>query len=73
MSLTQPFSIRCIKAAIALIGGREKTAAALGCSVAALSVAISNGKLPPKRCIELERLTNGRFTALELSGEYDDA
>jgi len=73
MSLNQPFSIRCIKAAIALLGGREKTADLLGCSVAALSVAISNGKLPSKRCIELERLTNGRFTALELAGEYDDA
>ena len=48
-------------------GGQSETARALGVSPQAVFQWALDGKIPPKRAIQIERLTAGHFKAVEIS------
>lgn len=62
-----------MKRLIEHFGTQADIALALGVSFGAVSQWVSAGGMPPKRAIQIERLTKGEFKATELVGEdrYD--
>ena len=52
---------------IKYFGGQRGVAGALGVSDAAVSQWVAAGGLPPKRAIEVERLTLGLFRAVDIT------
>lgn len=48
---------------------QSNLAAALGVSVPAVSQWMANGFIPAKRAVHIERLTGGKFKAIDLSSE----
>lgn len=53
-------------------GGKSLLAKALRVNPAAVSQWIDNGYIPPRRAIEIEILTGGKFKAIELLRSLDD-
>lgn len=49
-------------------GGQYKLAAALGVSSVAVHWWVRDEKIPPRRAIEIEVATNGKFRAIDLTG-----
>ena len=52
-------------------GSKSLMAKALKVNPAAVSQWIDNGYIPPRRAIEIEILTNGKFKAVDLLGGLD--
>ena len=56
--------------AIAIVGGRSALARALGVTPVAVGQWVSDGKycrrVPPKQCVRIEALTDGRITRRQL-------
>ena len=52
---------------VSWFGGQSETARALGVSPQAVFQWLLDGKIPPKRAIQIERLTAGHFKAVEIS------
>lgn len=57
-----------IKQVVKHFDGQYKLAAALGVSSVAVHWWVKDNKIPPRRAIEIEKLTDGLFKAVELSG-----
>jgi len=58
---------------IDLFGGQSALARSLGVSDAAVSQWMADGALPSRRAIEVERLTQGAFRAVDISRSDIDA
>lgn len=61
-----------IEKVIEYFGGTSKTAKALGVEPAAVSQWIAKNEIPPKRAIEIERLTDGALRAVDMIGGLDE-
>lgn len=62
-----------IELVIEHFGGHTRLAHALGVSTQAVSQWVASGRIPPARAIDIERLTDGKFRALDISkGSKDD-
>lgn len=59
-----------MKKVIEYFGGKAKLACALGVERAAVSWWLRNG-LPANRAVQIERLTNGEFKAVDITGVTD--
>lgn len=56
-----------IKLAVGLLGGSKRLSQQLGVSVPTVSNWISGKRpIPPKRCVQIEQLTNGAVTRKDL-------
>lgn len=51
-------------------GNQAELAKALKVDPAAVSQWLSNGYIPPRRAIEIEMITDGKFKAVDLIGGY---
>ena len=51
-------------------GNQAELAKALKIDPAAVSQWLSNGYMPPRRAIEIEMMTDGKFKAVDLIGGY---
>lgn len=49
-------------------GGKQALARALGVSAPAVTLWCQLGRIPPRRAIEIERMTGGKFKAVEIAG-----
>jgi hypothetical protein len=58
---------RMVNDVVSWFGGQSETARALGVSPQAVFQWLLDGKIPPKRAIQIERLTAGHFKAVEIS------
>ena len=55
-------------------GNQRRLSEALGVSEAAVSQWVRDGKFPPARAIQIEALSDGRFSAIDLArGENENA
>lgn len=61
-----------IEKVIEHFGGTTKTAKVLGVEPAAVSQWIAKKEIPPKRAIEVERITDGLFKAVDLIGDWNE-
>lgn len=52
---------------VAWFGGQTETARAVGVSPQAVFQWIAEDSIPPKRAIQIERLSGGHFRAVEIS------
>ena len=50
-------------------GGKLALANALGVSPPAVSLWCQIGRMPPRRAIQIEQMTNGKFRAVDISGD----
>jgi DNA-binding transcriptional regulator YdaS (Cro superfamily) len=66
-----PYSIKCLRAIEAFVGGREVLAKKLGVSEIAISKWVMSGKVSGKRVLALRELSGNRFSTDELLGAYD--
>ena len=53
-------------------GGRKALAVALNVSPAAVTYWVQDGALPPRRAIQIERLTEGKFKALDIPTRWSE-
>lgn len=60
-----------VKEVIDFMGGTVETARKLGVHPAAVSQWIASGAIPPKRAIQIERITQGALRAIDIMGEED--
>lgn len=60
-----------VKDVIEYMGGTVETARKLGVQPAAVSQWIASGVIPPKRAIQIERITQGALRATDIMGEED--
>lgn len=49
-------------------GGQNKMAGKLNVTTQAISQWVKDGKVPPARAIQIEKITNGEFKAVDLAG-----
>jgi len=54
---------------IETFGSQKAIAEAVGVTEAAVSRWFAEGRVPPRRALELERITEGSLKAIELHGE----
>lgn len=67
-----PYSIRCLKAVEALVGGREELAEKIGVSHHTVGRWVHFEKISGKNLFNLSRISMGKFTADEFAGSFDD-
>lgn len=56
---------------IAYLGGTTAAAKILGVQPAAVSQWLACGQIPPRRAIQIERLTGGVYKAVDIEGATD--
>lgn len=61
-----------VKDVIEYMGGTVATARLLSVDPAAVSQWIAKGAIPPRRAIQIERVTEGRFKAVDITEGNDE-
>lgn len=54
-------------------GGKLALAKALGVSPPAVTLWCQLGRIPPRRAIEIEKMTGGKFKAVDIAGDKNVA
>ena len=61
-----------IQEIIQQFGSQVELARQLGVTQAAVAQWVADEKVPPYRAIQIERITDGQFKAIDIIGEYRD-